>query len=143
MLQFHFLNSTCLQHDTYRSLYHVCLSLALLPGANRIVLQDSNILQPMGLSILGDHLYWIDRQQQMMERVDKVTGDRRTRIQGRIAYLTSIHAVEEMDPLDFGMKQYTDMSSFTSIGLVHQNASWDFFGQYSPILRGLQSIVVL
>ncbi|KAG7281188.1 hypothetical protein CRUP_032891 [Coryphaenoides rupestris] len=63
-----------------------------LTGANRIVLQDSNILQPMGLSILGDHLYWIDRQQQMIERVDKVTGDRRTRIQGRISYLTSIHA---------------------------------------------------
>ncbi|CAL8375096.1 unnamed protein product [Arctogadus glacialis] len=72
-----------------------------LTGANRVVLQDSNILQPMGLSILGDHLYWIDRQQQMIERVDKVSGDKRTRIQGRISYLTSIHAVEEMDPLEF------------------------------------------
>lgn len=72
-------------------------------GANRIVLQDSNILQPMGLTVLGDHLYWIDRQQQMIERVDKITGDGRTRIQGRISYLTSIHAVEEMDPQEFGM----------------------------------------
>lgn len=71
-------------------------------GANRIVLQDSNILQPMGLTVLGDHLYWIDRQQQMIERVDKLTGDGRTRIQGRISYLTSIHAVEEMDPQEFG-----------------------------------------
>lgn len=73
------------------------------PGANRIVLQDSNILQPMGLTVLGDHLYWIDRQQQMIERVDKLTGDKRTRIQGRLSYLTSIHAVEEMDPQEFGM----------------------------------------
>ncbi|XP_078114054.1 low-density lipoprotein receptor-related protein 5 [Sander vitreus] len=72
-----------------------------LTGANRIVLQDSNILQPMGLTILGEHLYWIDRQQQMIERVDKLTGDGRTRIQGRISYLTSIHAVEEMDPQEF------------------------------------------
>ncbi|XP_058500814.1 low-density lipoprotein receptor-related protein 5 [Solea solea] len=72
-----------------------------LTGANRIVLQDSNILQPMGLTVLGDHLYWIDRQQQMIERVDKLTGDGRTRIQGRISYLTSIHAVEEMDPQEF------------------------------------------
>ena len=63
----------------------------------------------MGLSILGDHLYWIDRQQQMIERVDKVSGDKRTRIQGRISYLTSIHAVEEMDPLEFGMEQYSDI----------------------------------
>ncbi|CAN9499060.1 unnamed protein product [Ophioblennius macclurei] len=72
-----------------------------LTGANRIVLQDSNILQPMGLTILGDHLYWIDRQQQMIERVDKLTGEGRTRIQGRISYLTSVHAVEEMDPKEF------------------------------------------
>lgn len=57
----------------------------------------------MGLTVLGDHLYWIDRQQQMIERVDKLTGDGRTRIQGRISYLTSIHAVEEMDPQEFGM----------------------------------------
>uniref|UniRef100_A0A673ZAX5 Low density lipoprotein receptor-related protein 5 n=1 Tax=Salmo trutta TaxID=8032 RepID=A0A673ZAX5_SALTR len=73
-----------------------------LTGANRIVLQDSNILQPMGLTVLGEHLYWIDRQQQMIERVDKLTGEKRTRIQGRISYLTSIHAVEDMDPTEFG-----------------------------------------
>uniref|UniRef100_A0A665WA41 EGF-like domain-containing protein n=1 Tax=Echeneis naucrates TaxID=173247 RepID=A0A665WA41_ECHNA len=72
-----------------------------LTGANRIVLQDSNILQPMGLTVLGDHLYWIDRQLQMIEKVDKLTGDGRTRIQGRISYLTSVHAVEEMDPQEF------------------------------------------
>lgn len=72
------------------------------PGANRIVLQDSNILQPVGLTVLGDHLYWIDKQQQMIERVDKLTGEKRTRIQGRLQYLTSIHAVEYMEPEEFG-----------------------------------------
>lgn len=71
-------------------------------GANRIVLQDSNILQPVGLTVLGDHLYWIDRQQQMIERVDKLNGDKRTRIQGRIQFLTGIHAVEYMEPEEFG-----------------------------------------
>lgn len=86
--------------QTCRETYNIVLSP---PGANRIVLQDSNILQPMGLTVLGDHVYWIDRQQQMIERVDKLTGDGRTRIQGRISYLTSIHAVEEMDPQEFGM----------------------------------------
>lgn len=64
-------------------------------------MEDSNILQPMGLSILGDHLYWIDRQQQMIERVDKTNGFRRTRIQGRIAHLTGIHAVEALDMKEF------------------------------------------
>uniref|UniRef100_A0AAY5EKD9 Low density lipoprotein receptor-related protein 5 n=1 Tax=Electrophorus electricus TaxID=8005 RepID=A0AAY5EKD9_ELEEL len=72
-----------------------------LSGANRIVLQDSNILQPIGLTVLAEHLYWIDKQQQMIERVDKRSGDRRTRIQGRIQYLTGIHAVEYMDPEEF------------------------------------------
>ncbi|XP_073521420.1 low-density lipoprotein receptor-related protein 5-like [Phyllobates terribilis] len=72
-----------------------------LSGANRITLEDSNILQPMGLSVLGDHLYWIDRQQQMIERVDKTNGLQRTRIQGRIAHLTGIHAVETLDTKEF------------------------------------------
>ncbi|XP_048829271.1 LOW QUALITY PROTEIN: low-density lipoprotein receptor-related protein 5 [Brienomyrus brachyistius] len=72
-----------------------------LSGANRITLQDSNILQPMGLTVLGGHLYWIDRQQQMIERVDKVTGEGRTRVQVRVMHLTSIHAVEDMDPKEF------------------------------------------
>ncbi|XP_028842104.1 low-density lipoprotein receptor-related protein 5 isoform X3 [Denticeps clupeoides] len=72
-----------------------------LSGANRIVLQDSNILQPMGLTVLGEHLYWIDRQLQMIEQVDKLTGEKRTRIQGRITYLTSIYAVENIEPEEF------------------------------------------
>ncbi|XP_075422854.1 low-density lipoprotein receptor-related protein 5 isoform X1 [Ascaphus truei] len=72
-----------------------------LSGANRVTLEDSNILQPMGLTVLGDHLYWIDRQQQMIERVEKTTGYRRTRIQGRIGHLTGIHAVEAVDMDEF------------------------------------------
>ncbi|XP_048887171.1 low-density lipoprotein receptor-related protein 5-like [Brienomyrus brachyistius] len=67
-------------------------------GANRITLQDGNILHPVGLTVLGEHLFWIDRQQQMIERVEKVTGEKRTRIQGRLMYLTGIHAVEDMNP---------------------------------------------
>uniref|UniRef100_A0A8D0C3T4 Low-density lipoprotein receptor-related protein n=1 Tax=Salvator merianae TaxID=96440 RepID=A0A8D0C3T4_SALMN len=72
-----------------------------LSGANRVTLQDSNILQPMGLTVLGNHLYWIDRQQQMIERVEKTNGYKRARIQGRIAHLTGIHAVEDIDLGEF------------------------------------------
>ncbi|NXC19759.1 LRP5 protein, partial [Corythaeola cristata] len=74
-----------------------------LSGANRVTLEDSNILQPMGLTVLGNHLYWIDRQQQMIERVEKMNGYKRTRIQGRIAHLTGIHAVEELDMEEFSV----------------------------------------
>uniref|UniRef100_A0A8C9P8W0 Low-density lipoprotein receptor-related protein 5 n=1 Tax=Spermophilus dauricus TaxID=99837 RepID=A0A8C9P8W0_SPEDA len=72
-----------------------------LSGANRLTLEDANIVQPVGLAVLGRHLYWIDRQQQMIERVEKTTGDKRTRVQGRVAHLTGIHAVEEVSLEEF------------------------------------------
>ncbi|XP_032496890.1 low-density lipoprotein receptor-related protein 5 isoform X5 [Phocoena sinus] len=72
-----------------------------LSGANRLTLEDANIVQPVGLTVLGRHLYWIDRQQQMIERVDKTTGDARTRVQGRVAHLTGIHAVEDISLEEF------------------------------------------
>ncbi|XP_023056757.1 low-density lipoprotein receptor-related protein 5-like [Piliocolobus tephrosceles] len=72
-----------------------------LSGANRLTLEDANIVQPLGLTVLGKHLYWIDRQQQMIERVEKTTGDKRTRVQGRVAHLTGIHAVEEVSLEEF------------------------------------------
>lgn len=65
------------------------------------------MLQPVGLTVLGEHLYWIDRQHQMIERVDKLTGEKRTRIQGRIAYLTGIHAVEDIDSEELGKAAYS------------------------------------
>lgn len=37
----------------------------------------------------------------MIERVEKTNGYKRTRIQGRIAHLTGIHAVEELDMEEF------------------------------------------
>uniref|UniRef100_A0A8C9TDT3 Low density lipoprotein receptor-related protein 5 n=1 Tax=Scleropages formosus TaxID=113540 RepID=A0A8C9TDT3_SCLFO len=88
-----------------------------LSGANRITLQDSNILQPMGLTVLGDHLYWIDRQQQMIERVDKVTGEKRTRVQYRVVHLTSIHAVEDMDPEEFGAMTHV-VANFSTLAFT-------------------------
>ncbi|KAM3859173.1 low-density lipoprotein receptor-related protein 6 isoform 5-T5 [Diretmus argenteus] len=72
-----------------------------LSGANRIVIEDSNILQPVGLTVFGNHLYWIDRQQQMIERIDKTTREGRTKIQARIAYLSDIHAVHELDMREY------------------------------------------
>ena len=67
------------------------------------MIEDSNILQPVGLTVFGDHLYWIDRQQQMIERIDKTTREGRTKIQARIASLTDIHAVHELD-----MEEYSE-----------------------------------
>ncbi|CDQ98467.1 unnamed protein product [Oncorhynchus mykiss] len=78
-----------------------------LSGANRIVIEDSNILQPVGLTVFGNHLYWIDRQQQMIERIDKTTREGRTKIQARIASLSDIHAVYDLDMSEYS--KYSDL----------------------------------
>lgn len=84
------------------------------PGANRIVIADSNILQPVGLTVFGNHLYWIDKQQQMIERIDKTTREGRTKIQARIAYLSDIHAVHELD-----MREYSKLKvKYLQLNLV-------------------------
>lgn len=71
------------------------MAMPSFTGANRLTLEDASIVQPVGLAVLGPHLYWADRQQQLIERVDKATGDRRTRVQGRVPHLTGILAVED------------------------------------------------
>lgn len=70
---------------------------ALLSGANRVVMADSNILQPVGLTVFGSHLYWIDKQQQMIERIHKSTREGRTKVQARVPNLSDIHAVSQLD----------------------------------------------
>lgn len=82
----------------------VCVRL--LAGANRVVIADSNILQPVGLTVFGTHLYWIDKQQQMIERIDKSTREGRTKVQARVPYLSDIHAVSELD-----MREYSESAS--------------------------------
>lgn len=59
----------------------------------------------MGLTVFGNHLYWIDKQQQMIERIDKTTREGRTKVQARVAYLSDIHAVHELD-----MREYSEWS---------------------------------
>lgn len=66
------------------------------------MIADSNILQPVGLTVFGNHLYWIDKQQQMIERIDKTTREGRTKVQARVTYLSDIHAVHELDMREYG-----------------------------------------
>lgn len=44
----------------------------------------------------------------MIERVEKTTGDKRTRVQGRVTHLTGIHAVEEVSLEEFCMCEGTE-----------------------------------
>lgn len=73
------------------------MNFLLFQGANRIVLEDSNILQPVGLTVFENWLYWIDKQQQMIEKIDMTGREGRTKVQARIAQLSDIHAVKELN----------------------------------------------
>lgn len=59
--------------------------------------------------MFGNHLYWIDKQQQMIERIDKTTREGRTKVQARVAYLSDIHAVHELD-----LREYSESSTVTN-----------------------------
>lgn len=74
------------------------------------MIADSSILQPVGLTVFGNHLYWIDKQQQMIERIDKTTREGRTKVQARVAYLSDIHAVHELD-----MREYSESAAASTL----------------------------
>lgn len=78
------------------------------------MIADSNILQPVGLTVFGNHLYWIDKQQQMIERIDKTTREGRTKVQARVAYLSDIHAVHELD-----MREYSESAAVSTLRRTH------------------------
>uniref|UniRef100_A0A8D0BMN3 Low-density lipoprotein receptor-related protein n=1 Tax=Salvator merianae TaxID=96440 RepID=A0A8D0BMN3_SALMN len=72
-----------------------------LSGANRIVLEDSNLLQPVGLTVFENWLYWIDRHQQMIEKIDTTLREGRTKVQAHVAQLSDIHAVKELNMQEY------------------------------------------
>ena len=62
-------------------------------GGNRRVLVDSGILLPNSLTVFDNYLYWTDKEQSLIERVNKRSGKDRRRIQSRVAQLNDIVAV--------------------------------------------------
>lgn len=84
-----------------------------------MVIADSNILQPVGLTVFGKHLYWIDKQQQMIERIDKTTREGRTKIQARVASLSDIHAVRELDMREYGEVAFLGWSGLGPAPLIY------------------------
>ena len=67
-------------------------------GGNRRVLVSGKILQPVGLAVFDSYLYWIDKNQNLIEHVNAMTGEDRKLIQTRVTQLSDIIAVEKMDP---------------------------------------------
>lgn len=73
-----------------------------LSGGNRKVLVGSEIEHPNGLAVLGQYVYWIDKDQQLIQWVNYTNNRVKYRMQGRrIQGLTDIHAVHMMEKEEF------------------------------------------
>ena len=65
-----------------------------LEGGNREVLLDGLTGNPRGLATFGNFLYWLDRGNQLVERIHKSRGDKRSWVRGRIPGLSDLISVE-------------------------------------------------
>lgn len=57
---------------------------------------SSQLVQVSGLAVLKDFLYWIDKDQQLIERVDKNTGLAREAVMSKVAHLTDLVAITDI-----------------------------------------------
>lgn len=58
----------------------------------------SELLHPISLTVLGQNIFWIDHDQQIIEMANKITGSDRRRVQARMPLLTKLLAVNNVDP---------------------------------------------
>ena len=52
------------------------------------------MLHPSSLALHGDYLYWIDKQQSLISRINRKTGKQRESVLTRLSHLSDIVAVE-------------------------------------------------
>ena len=67
-------------------------------GEERRVVVSEGIVEVVGLCVQGGWLYWADRDQAVIVRVDKMTGTQRRVMLSKVARLSSLTSVNEMEP---------------------------------------------
>ncbi|XP_023239238.1 low-density lipoprotein receptor-related protein 6-like [Centruroides sculpturatus] len=73
------------------------IETADLDGSKRQIIVTGSLFQPVSLTVLGDYLYWIDKDQQIIERVNKLNGKNQHKFQYRPSHLTDIVAVSPLE----------------------------------------------
>ena len=68
-----------------------------LDGSDRRVIISEGIVEPVGLAVQGQWIYWADRDQGSIVRVDKVTGTSRQTVLNKLSRLSSIVAVNHLN----------------------------------------------
>ena len=66
-------------------------------GGDRRVVVSEGVVEPVGLAVLGQWLYWADRDQARVTRVDKLTGTNRQTVLSHVPRLSSLTAVPQLD----------------------------------------------
>ena len=65
-------------------------------GGNRRVLADRDIDNPVGLAVIGEILFWVDKNRDMLEGMNKMNGSDRASRVSRVKQLSDIHTVAEL-----------------------------------------------
>uniref|UniRef100_A0A1B6BXD2 EGF-like domain-containing protein n=1 Tax=Clastoptera arizonana TaxID=38151 RepID=A0A1B6BXD2_9HEMI len=90
------------------------IHMADLTGKSRRTIIVNQLVQVSGLAVLGSHLYWMDRDQQIVERADKISGLHRDTVVAKVSHLTDLVAI--IKPLN---PNHPCVSSTTPGGCTH------------------------
>ena len=65
-------------------------------GNRRALATNGDILHPNGLAVLGNYIFWIDKETHYIEKMNKTNGGDRKKVQGRVSNLSDIIAVRQL-----------------------------------------------
>ena len=74
-----------------------------LSGGNRHTLVQSNIQTVVGLAVLQDYIYWVDKDKKLIGRAEKRTGKSQSSVLNRISNLSDLHAAVSVTRADINM----------------------------------------
>lgn len=75
------------------------IQVSSLDGSNQRKLVASQLVQPIALTVHGRHIYWLEKDSQLIERALKSNGEERQRVQGRIPHLSDLLSTTTLDGL--------------------------------------------
>ena len=91
-----------------------------LEGDNRHVIFEAMVLHPISIAVYDNYLYWIEREQKVIERINKLSETGKQTVYNRIPHLTDIISVEKMD---------TNVSSLSCLVRVSLNSLFIVFSE--------------
>ncbi len=76
---------------------HKIIECSNLEGENRHLIFSASALHPISLAVFGNYLYWIERDQKVIERINKMSGTGKQTVYNKISHLCDIISVSKMN----------------------------------------------